>query len=112
MNILNKIAIVIATIALLIGCDPQRKKKCEWYLVPEIEHKHLVEPGWVSLCARNFYLKKQKCYYSATLKSAEEIYGQAFTLTSLQFEDGTFPRKVVSFQPCTPSRVPVEMQEP
>ena len=98
---------IILIVGFFSACDPFRKEKCEWYLVPEPEHRHLVEKGWVSLCARNYELNKQKCYYTAKLKFAEKIYGQAFKMTSLKIEDGTFPRKVISIQACTPEK-PIE----
>ena len=94
----------IFVFTVLLGCDPLRKEKCEWYLVPEPSHRHLVEKGWVSLCARNYELGKQKCYYTAKLKFAEKIYGQAFKMTSLKIQDDSFPRKVVSIEACTPEK--------
>jgi hypothetical protein len=84
----------------LAGCDPEHKDKCEWYLVPEPKQAHLVERGWVSLCARNYVIKKQKCYFKAPLKFAEAVYGKPFKLTSMKYEKKPIPRKIISIKPC------------
>ena len=99
-----KICMVIFALTALQGCDPFRKDKCEWFLVPEPEHRHLVDKGWVSLCARNYELGKQKCYYTAKLKFAEDVYGKTFKLSTLKIDEDTFPRKVISIQTCTPEK--------
>lgn len=69
---------------------------------PEVKHKYLVEPGWVSLCARNYKLSKQKCYYKAKYDFAIKIYGKPFRLSSLEIKEGTFPREITNLNTCTP----------
>lgn len=86
----------------MLACDPDRTKKCEWYLVPEPGHRHLVEEGWVSLCARNYQTKKQRCYFRAPIKFAEDIYGKPFRLSTMEYEKKPVPRKVLSVQICDP----------
>ncbi len=86
----------------LTACDPLHKSKCEWYLIPEPEHKDLVQPGWVSLCARNYTINRQKCYLQAKLSYSEALYGQAFRYNDMKIDDNTFPRKVLEVKTCIP----------
>ncbi|MBC7531673.1 MAG: hypothetical protein H7318_08855 [Oligoflexus sp.] len=86
------------------ACDPSRKEKCEWYLVPEPAQIDLVPEGWVSLCARNYVSNIQRCYLKATLDYAKALNGKTFRMTSLKIEEeGTFPREVLSIKACGPS---------
>lgn len=85
------------------ACDPYHKDKCEWYLVPEPNHIDLVDPGWVSLCARNYIVNNQRCYLRATLDYAKAVYGKPFRLTSLKVREiGPYPREVDSIKVCQP----------
>jgi len=93
----------LAMVSSLFGCDPTRKDKCEWYLVPEPAQIDLVPEGWVSLCARNYVINKQKCYLKSNLDFAKAVHGKAFRLTRLKIdEDGPFPREVLKINTCTP----------
>lgn len=88
---------------LLSSCDPFRKEKCEWYLVPEPDHIDLVEPGWVSLCARNYVNGKQRCYLKATLEYAKAVNGKPFRLSTMKVREvGLYPREVESIKACKP----------
>lgn len=90
-------------IIILLGCDPQRHKKCEWYLVPEPDHIELVAKGWVSLCARNYQNNKQRCFIQAKLDFAEKVYGKAFRFSDLEL-DKSNPNKVISIKICDPKK--------
>lgn len=85
---------------LIAGCDPHRMKKCEWYLIPEADHRHHVEPGWVSLCARNPVNRKQRCMFKATLEYAEKVYGVKFRLSEMKYEEKPLPRKILEIRAC------------
>ncbi len=86
-----------------VACDPFHKDKCEWFLVPEPKHINLVEPGWVSLCARNFVINKERCYLKATLEYAKAVNGKAFRLSTMKVKDsGLYPREVESIKACKP----------
>jgi hypothetical protein len=90
---------------LLAGCDPFHKEKCEWYLVPEPDHVELVEPGWVSLCARNYVINKERCYLKSTLEFAKEVNGKLIRLSSLKIaETGPYPREILSVKTCKPDK--------
>ena len=86
----------------LLGCDRHRKNECEWYLMPSPKQSHLVEPGWVSLCARNVITRKQLCYLKAPFEFSKKIYGKAFRMSKLQLDEDVFPASVKKVPICTP----------
>lgn len=86
---------------LSTSCDPDRKRKCEWYLVPEPDHIDRVDEGMIPVCARNFTNYRQYCRLQATLKFTEEQYGRRFRFVDMEIDKtGTFPRRVVSIKYC------------
>jgi hypothetical protein len=90
---------------LLVGCDPYHKDKCEWYLVPEPDHIQLVDLGWVSLCARNYVINKERCYLKSTLEFAKEVNGKLIRMSSLKVaETGPYPREILSVKTCKPDK--------
>lgn len=94
---------------ILVGCDPSHKEECEWYLVPEPAQIDLVPEGWVSLCARNYVINKQKCYLKATLDMAKAVNGVPFKLSRMKIdESGPFPREVLKINKCTPDGAELE----
>lgn len=94
---------LLATFSMGISCDPYHKEKCEWYLEPEPEHIDLVEPGWVSLCARNFERNKQRCYLKATIEYAKAVQGKPFRYSTMKVKnEGPYPREVESIKTCKP----------
>ncbi|WP_132321451.1 hypothetical protein [Pseudobacteriovorax antillogorgiicola] len=92
---------VICSLAIFVltGCDPQRKKQCEWYFIPFPEGNPSVEEGWVSICVANFKLGRQRCYFTAKPNFLDKMNGIPFRYTSLKYTD-TFPKKVISVKPC------------
>ena len=101
-----------ALIMGLLACDPNRKDKCEWYLVPESRDIALVPEGWVSLCARNYVTNKQKCYLKANIDFAKALNGKAFRYSNLKLvETGLYPREVLKINTCTPSPEEVKRLE-
>lgn len=83
----------------LTACDPERKKKCEWYIVPNPKANEMMEPGWVSLCVANFKLGRQKCYFTAKPDLVEKLNGIPFRYNTLKYSD-SFPRKILSVKTC------------
>ena len=92
----------VLLVAFFTGCDPLRKGKCEWYLVPEPEHRNLVNEGWVSICARNFVNNRQKCYLQLVMAEAKAIYGKKVVYSDLKIDKGEFPHKVSRPAACEP----------
>ena len=96
---------VLGLLALVVaGCDPFRKKKCEWYLVPEPKHIDQVGMGFVSLCATNYILDRRRCYLQAKIELAEKMYGKPFRYSELELSEKEFPRTVVNVVECTPEK--------
>ena len=85
----------------LCSCDRYRKNECEWYIEPKVEHKDLVEPGWVPLCIKNYKIGRQKCFLSARLKWAERAFGKTFRYSDVKIEEDVLPRKIIEAKPCT-----------
>ncbi|NRA66516.1 MAG: hypothetical protein HRU19_18655 [Pseudobacteriovorax sp.] len=85
----------------LTACDPERQKRCEWYLVPNPKANNLMEPGWVSLCAANFELGRQKCLFTAKPEFVERFNGVPFKLSEMEYHED-IPRKITSITVCDP----------
>lgn len=94
-------ALAVSFVAMLsISCDPLHKSKCEWYLIPEKKHIDTVKAGWVSLCAKNYTIGRQKCFIQTKISFAEKNYGRVFKLNDLELDEKTFPRKVLKIKFC------------
>ena len=93
------LAIFFIFTQLLTACDPQRMSKCEWYFTPHPEGKNLVEIGWVSVCASNFKLGRQRCFFTAKPNFLEKMNGVPFKYDSLEYTN-TLPKKITSVRPC------------
>lgn len=91
---------LIFSLSIFSGCDPEHKKKCEWYLMPDIDRKDKVEPGYIPVCARNFVTNKQDCRLQATMKFAKESYNKKFRYVDLKYEDPGIPRTVTKIKFC------------
>ena len=106
MNKLAKFSMLITTLGVLLvfssSCDIFARFKCEWYLVPDLSQKDSVEPGWVSVCIRNYNINKQKCFLKAKLALAEEVYAKKFKYYSAEINTDSFPREVKSVEVCEP----------
>ncbi len=83
----------------LTGCDPERKTKCEWYIVPNPEANEMMEPGWVSLCVANFKLGRQRCFFTAKPDMVEKLNGVPFRYSTLKYTE-SIPRKILSVKTC------------
>lgn len=97
---MTKFAWLFSVTLLLSGCDWYHKDKCEWYLVPEPDDIKKVEPGWVSLCARNFVINKQRCLLKAKLDFAKAVHGKPFKYNSMVVKQGPYPKEVASIKVC------------
>lgn len=85
---------------LYFNIDLYNKDKCEWYLIPDLKNKHLIEPGWVSLCARNHKINRQKCYLQSKIELAEAVYGKTIRYSDMKINEDQFPRVVLSVPLC------------
>ena len=96
---------------LAAACDPNHKDKCEWYLVPEPKFVDVVPEGYVSLCARNYVVNKQKCHMKGTLEFSKAVFGKTFRYSSLRIDDkGLYPREVLGIKTCKPEEAELQRQ--
>lgn len=93
------IVVLFFILTSALGCDLQRHGKCEWYLEPEPAHIRLVEKGWVSICARNYENKREKCYLMMPIDQAESVYGKKVTYSSLELGKGVM-KEIKSYKTC------------
>ena len=84
----------------LTGCDPERRKKCEWYLVPDPERKGQVDEGMIPVCARNYISNKQDCRLQTTLKYAKKLHKKTFRYVDLKVENYGLPRTIKEITLC------------
>ena len=96
----KKLIIVLSPFCFIWGCDCQRLEKCEWYIVPEEKHAHLVKPGFVSVCLRNYTTNKEKCILDMKLEDAEHVYGKKVTYSSVVLDEKNFPRRILKYSFC------------
>ena len=84
----------------LLGCDPERKKQCEWTLEPEPTKRGKTEPGFIPMCARNWVSRKQDCRLETTLTFAKEVAGKKFRYIDMQVASVAIPRKIKEIKFC------------
>lgn len=95
-----KIAIVSLALMTLTACDPDRKKKCEWYLMPDVDRIGKVDSGNIPLCARNFTNNKQDCRLQAPLEFSKQHYNRKFRYIDMDYEGPKIPRTVKTINHC------------
>lgn len=94
-------ALVITGLLALQGCDPERKKRCEWYLMPNTSKKAKVDKGFISVCARNLMANKEDCRLQTTLSFAKKVYGKTFRYVDLKVKSFGIPRTIQEMTFCT-----------
>ena len=102
-KLINKIllfGIITPLIPTIVGCDEISRLKCDWYLVPDLEQRHTVEKGWVSVCIKNYEINKQRCFLKANMKLAERVYAKKFRYYDAEINTKEFPREVTSIDLC------------
>lgn len=93
--------LAVLTALSLGGCDPERKKRCEWYLMPNTEKKANVDKGYISVCARNLMANKEDCRLQTTLSFAKKVYGKTFRYVDLKVKSFGIPRTIQEMTFCT-----------
>jgi len=91
---------LIYLLAGIAGCDPDNKKKCEWFLVPDQDRIGKVNKGMIPLCARNFAVNKQDCRLQASLEFAEAHYQKKFKYSDMKVDGTGIPRTVQEIKHC------------
>lgn len=102
MNIFGKI-LMASPLLLILGCDPEGKKECQWTLEPE---PNLIgttsEPGMIPVCARNRTTNKQDCRFQAPLDFAKSAFEKKFRYVDLESDNSKMPRIVKNIKFCSP----------
>jgi hypothetical protein len=83
-----------------MGCDPEHRKKCEWYLVPDTDKISEADPGYIRVCARNYVVNKQDCRLQTTLDFAVKVEKKKFRYTDLKIKSFAMPRKIDQIELC------------
>lgn len=96
------VCLIAAVVSLSQGCDPERKKRCEWYLMPNTDKKANVDKGFISVCARNLMANKEDCRLQTTLSFAKKVYGKTFRYVDLKVKSFGIPRTIQEMTFCTP----------
>lgn len=100
MKILYLFLLISCSLVIFVGCDPERRKQCEWYLVPDLDRKTTVDNGYIPVCARNYTSKKQDCRLQATLEFAQNAYNKKFRYVDMKIKSPGIPRTVLDIKFC------------
>ena len=100
MKPLNMAACIASFITLLVGCDPEHKKKCEWYLMPDTDHIREADQGMIRVCARNYVVNKEDCRLQTSIDFAEKAYNKKFKYVDLAVEHLGNPRTITDINYC------------
>lgn len=85
---------------LLGGCDPQRMRKCEWYITPNPVADAATPKGMVSVCVSNFTTKKERCHFIIEPQLAQEFNGIKFQYSEMVYDGDFQPKKILSLTAC------------
>lgn len=96
-----KLIFTIAAILLLTtACDPEHKKKCEWYLMPDTNRIGQVQEGMIPVCAINLVVNKEDCRLQSTLDFAKSAYNKKFIYDDMKVKSLAIPRTVDTIKFC------------
>lgn len=99
----NAASTIIAGIAmalLLVACDPEGKKKCDWVLEAEEKLAGTTDEGMIPVCARNRTTMKEDCRLQTTLDYAKKVQGRRFRYVDLTVKSAGLPRTISNIKFC------------
>jgi len=100
-NLIFKLTVAILALIAVSSCDPERKKKCEWYLVPEPDDLGKQDENMIPVCARNFVNNRQYCRLQASFDFTKENFERKFRFDDMKVDTrGTFPKTVLDIKYC------------
>ncbi len=85
---------------LTLACDPEHKKKCEWYLMPDTVRIGQVQEGFIPVCARNLVVNKEDCRLQSTLDFAKSAYNKKFRYSEMKVKSLAIPRTIDAIKFC------------
>ena len=97
---LKKTCLLFINILFLFACDPERRKECEWVLVPDKSRIDKVDEGFIPVCARNYVSQKQDCRLQTKLDYAKKVHKKTFRYTELVVVDYGKPRTIKEITFC------------
>lgn len=100
MRVNKRLLLMTIYMGLLLSCDPEHKKKCEWYLMPDADRLGKVEEPFIPVCARNFKTLKQDCRLQAPLEFARNAYNKKFRYIDMKIDGPGIPRTILSIKHC------------
>jgi hypothetical protein len=88
--------------AALTGCDPEHRKKCEWYLMPDPARREdpKIDSGMIPVCARNLVVNKEDCRFQANLELAQAAWNKKFRYVDVEVSSPALPRKISKITYC------------
>lgn len=95
-----RVFLIALTLVMTTACDPDHKKECEWYLVPDTDRIGQADEGFIPVCARNFVVNKQDCRLQTTREFAEKVYQRRFRYNDLKIKNYGAPRTVEEIRFC------------
>jgi hypothetical protein len=94
-------AFSMIALALLIGCDPEGRKECEWTLEPEPKLIGTTsDPGMIPVCARNRKKNKEDCRFQASMEFAKSAWEKKFKYVDIESDNTRLPRIVKKIKFC------------
>lgn len=99
--ILKLIFTLTAFLLLTTGCDPEHKKKCEWYLMPDTSRIGQVQEGFIPVCARNLVVNREDCRLQSTLEFAKDAYNKKFIYDEMKVKNLSIPRTIEKIKFCS-----------
>lgn len=84
----------------LMACDPDGKKKCQWFIMPNTEKVSKVDKGFIPVCARNLDTLKEDCRLQTKLAFAKKVYGKKFRYVDLKVKSYALPRTIDEIKFC------------
>ena len=84
------------------ACDPEHRKKCEWFLIPDTARKDdpKIDQGFIPVCARNLVVNKEDCRLQATPEFAKSAWNKKFRYTDLKTDGIKLPQRVSQIDYC------------
>lgn len=86
--------------AVLTGCDPEGRQKCQWTLEPEPKLIGTTQEGLIPVCARNRVTNHQDCRFQTTLKFAEESWTKKFRYVDIDADASKAPKVIRKIKFC------------
>lgn len=96
----SKLIFLFPFLLNLVACDPEHRKKCEWYLMPDTTPERVVDEGFIPVCARNLVINRENCRLQMRFDEAKTAYGKKFRYTDLKLVAAINSHNIKSIKYC------------